>query len=179
MLTHFNCNAIISCILTGHSEWYRQHKQSFGALPSKRHKPACSKWLSWNRDEQLWMWTSILHLCWSHCREQVIMCCLVQCHNLAAVASCYWNSVPLNLKSCLFLSKCILYSVIKLHFLWEGTEKNFAYLNINPSCSWLCLKKPKTKSEKKTQQNGPRPTLLMLVRGLVVRLNYCILNWIE
>lgn len=81
MPTHFNCNTVINCILTGYFEWYRQHKQSFGALPSKRHKPACSKWLSWNCDEQLWMWTSILHLCWSHCREQVIMCYLMQCHN--------------------------------------------------------------------------------------------------
>jgi len=41
----------MSCILTGHFEWYRQHKQSSGALPSKRYKPACSKWLSWHCDE--------------------------------------------------------------------------------------------------------------------------------
>lgn len=48
-----NCSAITNYALTGHFEWYRQHKQGFGALPSKRHKPACSKRLSWHCDEQL------------------------------------------------------------------------------------------------------------------------------
>lgn len=53
MPTHFNCSTVIVCILTGHFEWYRQHKQSSGALPSEGHKPARSEWLSWDRDEQL------------------------------------------------------------------------------------------------------------------------------
>lgn len=115
------------------------------------------------------MWTSFLHLCWSHCGKQVIMCSSVQCHNSVVVASCYWNIILLNLMSCLFLSKCLLYSMIKLLFLCEGTKKNSACLNINPSCSWLCLKKPKKKQrekKRKKQQKGPRPTFLTLARGI-------------